>query len=80
MTIKSEPLRNHEIQALEFLAKTGSDCVGVIDSEEKLAAILVYIDLRERGYILSTMSEDGPIYFLSNAGKLETMKHSGVMQ
>ena len=75
-----EPLQAHEMQALEFLAKAGHDCVGLIDTEEKLAAALVYHDLKQRGYILSTMSDDGPVYWLSNAGKLEAVKHSGVMQ
>lgn len=75
-----ESLMEHERQALEYLSSVGSDCVGVIDSEEKLSAALVYHDLRERGYLIASMTESGPVYWLSNKGKLEAANVSGVMQ
>jgi hypothetical protein len=43
-------LKPHEIMALEFLSR-GPDCVGIIDSEEKMAAALIFIDLEKRGLV-----------------------------
>jgi len=64
MTIKP-----HEMEALQFLAARGSDCIGVIDNEEKLAAALVFHEMKQKGLVLATISNDGPVYRLSNAGK-----------
>lgn len=55
--------------ALNFIANRGSDCVGVIDSEPKLAAALLYARLREEGLLASTITDDGPEYSLTDAGR-----------
>ena len=57
----------HEIQALRFLEK-GPDCIGLIDDESKLAAALMFVDLKRRGLVTSVVSDDGPIWSLSDAG------------
>lgn len=36
-------------QALRFIDERGSDCVGVIDSEEKMAAAMLYAMLCNEG-------------------------------
>lgn len=54
---------------LEFLMKHGSDCVGVIDTEEKLAGALVWENLRKRGFVFSLRGPSGPTYYLTEAGR-----------
>lgn len=56
-------------EALSFIASRGSDCVGVIDSEPKLAAALLYALLREEGLLASTITDEGPEYSLTDAGR-----------
>ena len=62
-------LLEYELMALDFLARHGSDCVGVIDTEEKFAAAIVYNTMRAKGLVLASTSDDGPVYSLSNKGR-----------
>jgi hypothetical protein len=61
-------LKPHEVQALEFMELVGSDCIGVIDSEEKLAAAFVFATLANRNLMSVVMTNDGPLYSMTNAG------------
>ena len=61
-------MKPHERQALLFLA-SGPDQIGVIETDEQMAAAMVFIDLERRGYLTSqSMPEGGPVYSLSDAG------------
>ena len=62
-------LKKHERQALEFLNKQGSDQIGVIDNEDKLAAAMVFEDLKIQGYVYSLKTLGGPTYYLTEKGK-----------
>ncbi|HEY1034998.1 MAG TPA: hypothetical protein VGE09_08455 [Pseudoxanthomonas sp.] len=64
--MKQDELRR---MALEFIDKHGSDCVGVIDSEEKVAAALFYVRLHRDGLLSATPTADGPEYRLTAAGQ-----------
>jgi DNA-binding transcriptional regulator PaaX len=55
--------------ALNFIANRGSDCVGVIDSETKLAAAVLFARLKDEGLLASTPTPDGPEYSLTDAGR-----------
>ena len=56
-------------QALNFLDRQGSDCVGVIDCEEKFAAAILYEDLRKDGLVTGSPTKVGPEYRLTVAGR-----------
>ena len=64
-------MKVHEEMAIRFIGSAGSDQVGLIDDGEKLAAALLYEQLRRDGYLISSLSDDGggPVYRLSNKGK-----------
>lgn len=67
-------LKEHEIMALRFLAG-GPDQVGVITTEEQMAAALVYIDLEKRGYIIGDQQPTGgPLYTIAPNG-LRALAH-----
>lgn len=53
--------------ALGFVSRNGSDCVGVIDSEEKMAAALLYDQLRRDGLLVAELSDDGPVFRITPA-------------
>ncbi len=57
-----------DIMALQFLTRAPGDCVGVIETEEQIAAALIYIDLERRGLVVSHKEADGPHYFITAAG------------
>lgn len=63
--------QHHEMTALRFIQFRGSDQVGVIDDRCQLAAALLYDRLRQEGYLLAEIADDGcgHIYKLSNKGK-----------
>ena len=63
----SEALLQHEVQALMFLLQ-GPDTPGIIDSEEKLAAVIVFDGLRKRGLVIADIGDEGPTYRLTLAG------------
>lgn len=44
-------LRPHRMQALEFLRDNPGDEIGVVDSECKLAAAVVFAELKNAGYV-----------------------------
>ena len=56
-----------ERKALEFLS-LGPDAPGVVDSEEVMAAHIVFLDLVKRGLVAKDMGDEGPIYSLTPAG------------
>jgi len=62
-------LKPYEQLAVDFLARNGTDCVGVIDDEEKLAAAWVYVNLHTRGYLIATIGDTGPVYRLTSKGR-----------
>jgi hypothetical protein len=57
-----------ERQALEFLS-LGPDCVGLIDTEEKLAAAILFCNLQQMGYAISEVGPDGPIHRITPKGR-----------
>ena len=58
-----EELTATEIQALEFLVSQGSDQIGEIDTDEKLAAALVFSRLVQKGFaIVSKEGDDHPVF------------------
>lgn len=57
-----------ETLALDFLATNGPDEIGIIDSEEKIAAAMMFIELERRGFLTHTQGEDGPIWEITEAG------------
>ncbi len=57
-----------ERKALEFLT-LGPDAPGVVDSEEVMAAHLVFLDLVKRGLVAKDIGDDGPIYSITDAGR-----------
>jgi hypothetical protein len=63
----SEPLLPHEVQALMFLLQ-GPDTPGAIDSEEKLAAVIVFEMLKKRGLVIADIGDEGPTYRLTREG------------
>ena len=66
MTAQAE-LKPHELQALTFLAQ-GPDCIGTIDSEEKMAAALVFLDLERAGFVSKSGAGEDMTFTLSAAG------------
>lgn len=55
--------------ALRTLRDNGPDTPGVIDSDEKLAAWMVYVDLQKRGLVSSTNFGGGQVQFaITDAG------------
>ena len=62
-------MKPHEIMALGYLRHNGPHTIGVIDSEYKMAAAMVFIDLKSKGLVLSGLGENGPTYHLTDAGR-----------
>ncbi|GJD65136.1 hypothetical protein [Methylobacterium frigidaeris] len=62
-------LRPHEIMALDFLDRNGPDAPGEVNSEEVMAAHLLFLDLKDRGLVSTTPGDDGPVYAITAAGK-----------
>lgn len=57
-------------QALEFLAARNGDCIGEIDTDEKLAAALVFSGLVHRGLaIASAGAGEQPTFYITAAGR-----------
>jgi hypothetical protein len=64
-----EALRDHELQALRFLAANGPHQVGVIDDEGKFAAALVFVGLTHKGCVVGDVEPGvGPTYHLTAKG------------
>jgi hypothetical protein len=61
-------LLEHERQALEFLS-LGPDQIGLVDSDDKFAAAIVFLDLTKRGFATYDEDPDGPIFSITPAGK-----------
>ncbi|BAQ50376.1 hypothetical protein [Methylobacterium aquaticum] len=61
-------LRPHEIMALDFLDRNGPDAPGEVNSEEVMAAHLLFLDLKDRRLVSTTQGEDGPVYAITEAG------------
>lgn len=61
-----------DLMALRFLAATGGDTMGVIESEEELAAALLYVDLKKRGLASSVSPERGTVVWtITEQGRAE---------
>lgn len=72
----SEPsitLYEAETLALAVLSQ-GPDEIGIIDSEEKMAAAMMFIELERRGFLTRTQGEDGPIWDINEAGLAELQR------
>lgn len=52
-------LRPHHIQALAFLQQHPGDEIGVVNTEEQLAAAFVYTELLRAGLITGTLRPGG---------------------
>jgi hypothetical protein len=53
------PLKPHEVTALDHLDRHGSDQVGVIDTEAKLAGAFVWNEMHKRGFVTAEPSSNG---------------------
>ncbi len=53
------PLRPHEIMALDFLDRNGPDAPGEVNSEEVMAAHLLFLDLKDRKLVSTTQGKTG---------------------
>jgi hypothetical protein len=62
-------LADAQHMALKLVDQMSTDSVGVIDSEAKLAAALIYDGLRRQGLLIAIMRDDGPHYRLTAAGR-----------
>lgn len=62
-------LKPHEIMALEFMVKHGPDCIGIIDADEKMAAAIVFDQMRRDGLLIAEIGPLGPIYRITPAGR-----------
>lgn len=60
-----------DIMALRYLRDNGPDTPGVIDSDEKLAAWMVYVGLVGRGLVSSSNFGGGMVQFSITAAGLE---------
>jgi hypothetical protein len=60
-------LPEHEAMALWCLAQK-PDCIGLIDTEEKMAAALTYVALVEKALAIATIGADGPTYQITPKG------------
>ncbi len=58
---------DHKSQALVFLSH-GPDTVGVINSEEQMAAVLVFSELVREGYVKSTGLGENLTFSLTDEG------------
>jgi len=59
-----------ERMALDFLSRVDSDQVGIIDTEEKFAAAVIYMHLHDKGLVVATRQpEGGPRYYITKAGR-----------
>ena len=67
-------LKHHEMQALLFLAH-GPDTMGRIDSDEKLAAALVFAKLHKRGNVQLDRSAQRCLVSLSDQGVETVVRH-----
>lgn len=63
-------LRPHHLQALEFLRRNPGDEIGEIDSECKLAAAVVFAQLKNAGYIDGFFTEGSGGLRLTPMGEL----------
>jgi len=63
--------------ALTFIDKRGSDCIGVIDSEEKLAAAMIYEGLKRDGLLLAAIGDEGPVYRVTPKGRAAIRSQQG---
>lgn len=64
-----DELSKIDLMAINFVAANGQDRVGMIDSEEKFAAAMVYISLEQRGLLSAERTDNGPIYRVTDAGR-----------
>ena len=59
-----------DLMALRFLAASGGDIMGPLESEEELAAALLYCDLKKRGLAHNESPEPGTvIWTITPAGE-----------
>jgi hypothetical protein len=58
-----------ERMALDFLARQGEDCIGVVDDEGKFAAAMVFTGLDLKGLVTHRPGPDGPIASLTAEGR-----------
>lgn len=59
-------MKNHELMALQFLAK-GPDRISEIGDDNTFAAAIVYCDLERRGLVMID-KDDGMLVTISPAG------------
>jgi hypothetical protein len=65
-----EPLREHELMALRFLADNGPHQIGTIETEEQLAAALTFVALTHKGCVVGDVEAGlGSTYHLTAKGR-----------
>lgn len=58
-----------DLMALRFLRDRGADTIGIIDTEEKFAAAMLYLDLVKQGFVSSTNFGGGNVqHSITDAG------------
>ena len=67
-----------DIMALAFIKKHPGDCVGTIETEEQLAAAMIFIELKRRGLLMAEIGPDGPRYFITKSGERELERAANV--
>ena len=64
-----------DVMALRLLSKRPDGPGRVLDSEEKLAAAMIYMSLNDRGLAVFTPTDDGPVYHITPAGRRWLAEH-----
>jgi len=63
--------------ALVYLLRNEPHCIGVLDSEPKMAAALAFEELKKKGRAIAEITDDGPSYRLTPRGRAEAMQIDG---
>lgn len=64
------PREEIDIAALDFLNRVGKDTMTAITNENEMAAALVYIGLKERGLVVSSIDATGHTYRITPKGAM----------
>jgi len=66
-----------DMMALCFLRDNGPDTIGILDTDEKFAAALVYLDLVKRGLVSSTNFGGGNVQHAITGAGLRELEGAG---
>ena len=48
--------------------------IGIIDTEDKMAAALILIGLKDRGLLTASIGKNGPRYYITLAGRARVLE------